>query len=54
MVESNRILVIDDDKGIRNAYKSILNPKEHAEVLEKSRHLFQQTHNGLAPKTKAQ
>ncbi len=54
MVESNRILVIDDDKGIRDAYKSILNPKENSKILEKSRHLFQQTTNDLGQRINVQ
>ena len=41
MTESNRILIVDDDPGIRDSYKSILSsPSQTDNVLSKGASLF--------------
>jgi len=40
MIENNRILIIDDDPGIRETYREILAPSPKADVLSKGASLF--------------
>ncbi len=40
MTENNRILIIDDDPGVRDSYKEILFPVPKEEVLQKGALLF--------------
>ena len=40
MIENNRILIIDDDPGIRETYQEILAPSPKADVLSKGVSLF--------------
>ncbi len=47
---NNRILVIDDDEGIRETYQSIFLPEEDSEAFRMGRHLFGECE--ALPKTK--
>ncbi len=40
MSENNKILVIDDDEGIRETYSGIFTPEEESDVLAKGKSLF--------------
>ena len=40
MTENNRILIIDDDPGVRDSYKEILSPFAKEDVLSKGVSLF--------------
>ncbi|MBT3387604.1 MAG: response regulator [Desulfobacula sp.] len=40
MEDNNRILIIDDDEGIRETYKGIFAPVHESDVLKKGRFLF--------------
>jgi len=52
MEENNRILVIDDDEGIREAYNSIFTPVRESELLKKGRELFSNDNNASGQRIK--
>ncbi len=41
MIETNRILIVDDDPGIRDSYEGILSPSHTNDVLSKGASLFE-------------
>lgn len=41
MIENNRILIVDDDPGIRESYQEILSPSHSEEVLSEGASLFE-------------
>jgi len=40
MAENNRILIVDDDPGVRDTYRTILAPSHSPEVIAKGALIF--------------
>jgi two-component system, NtrC family, sensor kinase len=49
MIENNRILIIDDDSGVRETYQQILTPSPRADVLSKGASLFGEQAERIKP-----
>ncbi len=46
MEENRRVLIIDDDEGIRETYKSIFTPEQESDILSRGSALFEIDFNG--------
>jgi len=54
MTENKRILVVDDDPGVRDSYKTILSPPPAKDVIAKGALLFDETAEDTKPSSKKQ
>jgi signal transduction histidine kinase len=54
MIENKRILVVDDDPGVRDTYREILSPSSKADILSKGALLFEKPDERSKPMVNTQ
>jgi len=54
MEENRRVLVVDDDPGVRESYREILSPSHRDDVLPKGASLFDEPNRGTEPVARKQ